>query len=463
MVTKLNGTDFLQTEKNSNGTLTPKGFFENVTNIGMGRTFTLQNGKFKIKDGAAKRNGWFVAFHVAVLIVGNVLSLIALAVREIIRAVDGSYKLPIVSNLTLGQGDGGEIDSSIDEEPAVQRLEDQVTEVQEDGAAAPAFYPIDPVGGGGGPGLPVANVHLDPPTTMDKEDLEEFIRDRLERFESPKQFQVRAIKLGVPGLRSPSIAYMEVRKMMERERAVSEIIPGLYLSGIPSEFSGLNRLVPKNFDEYAAYQLGDSAIEKRTWKSVCFESIFDGLDVERQFKDLEGHFCPMLEFDAILAAQGRQKDRLYPVDKYLKEGGESKYFAPTIDSLPGTVTNLSEKEFENPTQVKAALTFVMDKLSKNEKCLVFCNQGCDRSVSIIYGILRLSTDLKPREIMDFICIQRRIANDYRSADPSNRKMTGWFLKPIEMAVKEMRGEKLEESEDPEKDLELEKLLEALKD
>jgi len=125
MVHKLNCTDFIQTRNNLNGTLTPKGFFEDVTNIGMGKTFIKQKDQLVTNDGAAKRNGWLVAAHVIGLSIGSVFSLIALSVREIIRAVDRDYELRIVSKLKAGQGNGVEIG------------------------------PVDPVGGGGCPGLSV--------------------------------------------------------------------------------------------------------------------------------------------------------------------------------------------------------------------------------------------------------------------------------------------------------------------
>jgi hypothetical protein len=98
MIRSFDGLDFLQTRKNFNGTLTAKGFFECVTNIGAGRTFFRCQGQLLLKKKAPKRDGWLVALHVIGLIAGNILSLIALAVREIIRAVDGDYKIKALPN-----------------------------------------------------------------------------------------------------------------------------------------------------------------------------------------------------------------------------------------------------------------------------------------------------------------------------------------------------------------------------
>lgn len=100
MIGAFNGLDFLQTRNNSNGTLTAKGFFECITNIGAGRTFVRSQGELLVKEDAPKRDWWLVGVHVIVLIAGNILSLIALAVREIIRAVDGDYKIETPTDST---------------------------------------------------------------------------------------------------------------------------------------------------------------------------------------------------------------------------------------------------------------------------------------------------------------------------------------------------------------------------
>ncbi len=464
MTNSLGFTDYVCTQNFDNKELTPLDFFERVLNIGTGTRYKLikgENGKNNTlrATGKQRREVGFVVLHVITLIFGSVFTLIALAAREGLRA-----NLPKVTVESEPETNTSKPIRRLDEDTtqsgsfSKEHWEEKLgydDEVEENPSGGGGAAAVD-LRGGGADGVVVGS-------TMSKKELEIFITSRLQEFETPVQFQARAEKLGERGLCTPQVAYMELRKMTERGCAVSEIIPGLYLSGMPALDVGLTRVFPYNFNEKLAYKLADEPSWKRL---VSYENIFAGHQTEEEKLNITEYFSSVPEFDGVLALQGRQKDTFYPGDCYMKKDGELKYFAPSISS-PDVGTNLSADEFKNFKQVKEALLFVRQGIDNGKKYLVHCNQGCDRSVALVYGVIRLLTDLPPREIMDFICIQRRIANDYRAADPSNRKITRWFLRPVEVVVKMLKNERLDLVEDPgddlERDPELAELFQKLQD
>ena len=423
--------------------LTPLGFFEEVLNVGIPtRTYTLiKRGDYNELKLEGKQDNTrhmaYVALHVIALIVFSVFTLIALAVREGLRAklIDSSvitqYSSKQLSDLRIIFNEKiSQCDSKVLSEVALKELDfEQVSDIFSFGKGKLCLH-----------GMKVTNWDNNKiQNTVVVQGRQKGKDDNVGNaaIDWPLEDH-KALKGAVVHYFHPELEKVDLEFTLSKPQGIlsddaivaiaKAIVETTNLLNISKDFKGC-----RIGDEYTPINKLD----------LINENINKITQIIKDYSNLKGEkswIVPLRIYlnyslkDKVKVQKLFQKKMSTALEKFDIKLKPSKFLSIKDCSAEFYFTNKGGKE-----NIKNSVRFIIDKLIKGESVSVFCSQGKDRSALIVFAsLLYLSGDASEEnyfKVLNYLRAKRSIVSEYYT---DFEKTT--FIEPMLAAVKEMLQE-----------------------